>query len=548
MDSKLLYKSYRQAICGRHVNRMSRSKASDDNLTIKTRYVFWSIILAALFFRLFHTGNVSLWTDELATYWVSTAPTIGECIVRASMTQGQSPFYYILERFFLLILPHNEFSLRLLSLMASMLSIFFIYHLAKSIFGDTKTAHLSGLIFALHEIQIYYAQEARPYALGIMFVLLSQIYFMNLLKNDKTKDLVLYILFSIFVCYSHYLLAPLLIVQNIYYAYKYFNRNRSSGKSVSPAKWFISQALIGISILFLLFQLCGIFKNRPNWDWLKQLNFPEALELLGSMFDPFVIIILLVCFLIFWTSERIDILNALKRNKDQLFLLLSWLIVPFLFVYFASHILGVSFFDKRYLILSLIPFYLLLANFLCVFKSDILRITFPGTFLVIYLGLVLIPNYVMCGNFSWRIQHNWGDAITFIRKNFKSGDAILLRSGFVNENWIPPDNPVIDRYIKCPFYSFYWTRENVNLDVPIYNLTYTYGKKFDQYYEELFNKLEDYRRIWVIGVNTPNTNYLITSVSFLLEKKYGMRVLYEADFSGVYLCLISPNPFFDGLP
>ena len=509
---------------------------------IKPAYWLLIIFAFAVFFRVFNISHTSLWTDELATYWAATAPTVGETIDRVATTQGQSPLYFLLERFILDILPANEFSVRLLSLVASLISVYLMYSLGKLIFNDEKKALFASLLFAIHEVPIYYAQEARAYSLGIMFALLAQIYFLKLFKRKSSADFILYMVFSILTFYSHYIFASILIVQNLYYLYVVLGKKSKTHPSL--LKWYSSQVIIALTIPFLLFQLSGMFSNRAGWDWVKQMNVIEATVYFFSMFDLKILFMSAICFIIFYTHEAIDFKSALKDTDCERFLLLTWLIVPFLFVLLVSKTLGISLFDHRYMVMSLIPFYFIVSYLVHIFKSDVLRVALPGTFIVIYLGFVSIPNYMTYGHFSYRIQHNWRGSVSFVNKNYKTGDVILLRSGFVNENWIPAsENKIIQDYVKAPFRSFYW-KERAGLHKPtICNLTYTWEKDFYPYYDMLFDKVTCYDRIWVMGVNTPNTNYPVSKITSFLEKEFQFYKVYEANYSGVYLCLMSASPF-----
>ena len=103
-------------------------------MKIKSLLVILPVILAGLFFRIYEKAPSSLWTDEFATYWISSAHTPVECVTRASLTQGQSPFYYLLEWGVLKFSPHNEFSLRLISLITSLTSAGHISRLAPSLY------------------------------------------------------------------------------------------------------------------------------------------------------------------------------------------------------------------------------------------------------------------------------------------------------------------------------------------------------------------------------------------------------------------------------
>jgi len=515
---------------------------SQDYFGIKPKYCLVMIIMLAIFFRMFNISQTSLWTDELATYWSSTAPTVQETIDRVAATQGQSPLYFLIERAFIKSLPESEFSVRLLSLIASIISVYLMFHLGKQIFGDEKRALFASLVFAIHDVSIYYAQEARAYSLGIMFVLLSMIFFLRLFNSRSVINLILYMIFSMLTFYSHYVFASILLVQNA--CYLYILIRKKSDICPSPVKWYFSQIMIALTIPLLFFQLSGMFSNRVGWDWLKQMDLVNALGLFASMFDPKVLLIFAGCLIIFSIMEKPDFKQAFKGQMMQMVFLITWLLMPFIFVFLVSKALNISLFDKRYMVLSMIPFYFLITFVAHIFKSDILRVAFPGAYIVIYLGIVLIPNYVSYGHFSYRIPHNWRGAVTFVNKNYRAGDVILLRSGFVNENWIPmTDDKIVQDYVKCPFRSFYWKkRKGVPARPTIYSLTYTWEKDFYPYYDMIFDKALNYDRIWVMGVNTPNTNYPTSNISRFFEKDHGMDKLYEANFAGVYVCLLSSNP------
>ena len=524
------------------VSKNTITDESQDYFGIKPKYCLIMIILLSVFFRVFNISNTSLWTDELATYWASTAPTIHETIDRVAETQGQSPLYYLLERVCLENLPEGEFSVRFLSLFASIISVYLMFILGKQIFKDEHRALFASLVFAIHDTSVYYAQEARPYSLGIMFALLSMIFFLRLFSSRSAFNLLLYTVFSILTFYSHYVFASILIVQNLYYLYVAIFAESDCRPSI--IKWYSSQLVVALSIPLLLFQLSGMFSNREHWDWLLQLSLPDALGLFLSMFDPKVTLLFIGCFVVFFFIEKADFKSPFKGQMPQIVFLLTWLIVPFLFVFLVSKLLHISLFDKRYLVLSMIPFYFLLSFFAHVFKSDVLRVAFPGAYLVIYLGIVSIPNYMTYGHFSYRITHNWRGAINFVNKNYRPGDVILLRSGFVNENWIPStENKIVQDYVKCPFKSYYWKKKKgVPAHPTIYTLTYTWEKEFYPYYDLILSKTLKYDRIWVMGVNTPNTNYPVSNISRMLEKEYDFYKIYEANYAGVYLCLLSDNP------
>ncbi len=507
-------------------------------------FLLWGIFFLALFLRSYNFSGDSLWTDEIATYWVCTAPTAAETVQRAVQTQGQSPFYYLIERGMLSVLPHNEFGLRFLSLACSLVGLFLIYRLALMIFGDAKQAVIAGTLFAVNEFFIYYAQEARPYSMGLMFAMLSQIYFLRMLKDDKRLlNLALYVLSTVLTIYSHYIFAGIVLSQNLYLGWLKFV-SRTGETSLKKRYWFLSQALIGLSILLLLKQLEGMFMQRAGWNWLQILNPVDGFLLFIKIFNPSTLMLLGICFLIFLVFlpyEKQELAENFRGSgkKDTYLMLGIWLLTPYIFVCLTSYVLRISLFEPRYFVLALIPFTLIMSDLLCVFKTDILRIALPGAYLLIYLGMVSVPNCVFNRHFSKRISHDWRSAIRYINDNWRQGDMILVRAGFEKENWVPnTESPIIKDYSRSPFRTFYWKGPP---KAPIYTLTYTWEEEFYWYYDLLFEKVLDHKRTWIIGVNPPNTNYPVANITRLLEKEFYVTSVSVADFSGVYLALISSD-------
>ena len=554
--------------------------------TITKILIILSIILLGLFFRIFEKTPSSLWTDEFATYWISSAPSLAECTSRATPTQGQSPFYYILEWIVLKISPHTENSMRLISILASLISIYLIYEIALLFFATTNKpksteaphcettkdiqspnhptraiatvpngkisksqilslpAIFAALLFAFDTTQIYYAQEARPYALAIMFSLLSQLFFMKLLRKYSIDNMSLYIIFSALIIYTHYIFGTMLLVQNIWVLILLLRSKRKTDKSpITLAGWCTVQ-LILIGVLFpLMIHLVPIIRRSSKWTWLKSGGLIDSVAVFRTLFNLYIVVMFLILFILF-TIYKFDIRHTSRSlKKSNLYYLIIWFITPPLFAYSATQILNTSLLDSRYMLLSLIPFYLLAAYLLNSLKSQQAKFFLVSFILFAYLGGILLPSLKRNGRFSYRIPHDWRGAIAHLNKNLKPNDVIILRSGFVKENWLPETGkPIIHEYVKAPLNSFYFKpdiftkSENHTDSLNIYNMTYTKEREFYPYYDTIFDDCEKRPRVWIMGVNPPNTNYLVSQLPEILRNSH--KKYFEKDFSGVYLVLL----------
>src|SRR5262245_11446011 len=81
--------------------------------------------IVGLTFRLYGF-NRSLWLDEFGTLWVIEG-SFSQLMERVNAFQGQSPLYYLLVWFFVHLIGESEFTLRLLSLLLGVGTVYGIY-------------------------------------------------------------------------------------------------------------------------------------------------------------------------------------------------------------------------------------------------------------------------------------------------------------------------------------------------------------------------------------------------------------------------------------
>ena len=556
------------------------------NITIKTA-VGIILVLCGLFFRIHEKTISSLWTDEFATCWVAGADSPSEVIKRTTATQGQSPFYFLIVHFILKYAGKSEFSLRFLSLTASLVSVILIYELAAMIFSGNFTfswnnfltikkekkvqnekaaVSLAGifasLLFILDPVRIYYAQEARPYALATMFVLLSQLFFFKLLIPQKNKlqyafNLFFYILFSAGVCYSHYIFGLILAVQNVWIFILMLQGTadkKISNKTVFTkiSLWIILQAAVILMMLPLFFQIAGLAGNSRKWTWLKDGSFSDMLHTFLQLFDLRFILIFSFIYLLLFAYDfaenykhHIKQILSFKISNIFVFIIL-WITLPVIILYFAGKVLHTSFISERYLTLSLLGVYFAAAAALKFIDNSFIRIFLVSFLISAYIGGVLAPLYKKEHRFCHRIPHDWKNMTETLNYAVKPGDIIILRSGYIKENWVPAgNNELISDYVKAPLKSFYFRPaffpKNIKIDTPedffqIYNMTYSREFQFYPYYNKIFSECEKKNRVWILGVDPPNTNYKISQVPELLRNSH--QKIFEKNFSGVYLVLM----------
>jgi mannosyltransferase len=120
------------------------------------------IVLLSFFLRFHNLGAQSLWNDEGSSY-VQATRSFAEIADNAAR-DIHPPGYYWLLAVWRQVTGDSEFALRSLSAFASVLTVAFTYALGKRLF-NAPAGLIAALFVTLNTFSIYYAQEARMYAL-----------------------------------------------------------------------------------------------------------------------------------------------------------------------------------------------------------------------------------------------------------------------------------------------------------------------------------------------------------------------------------------------
>jgi len=131
--------------------------------------------------------NQSLWLDEATTALAAKMP-LADIFTKFLPGDFHPPLYYLLMKGWGSLFGLSEISLRTPSVIFGILTIYFIYLIAKKIF-DNKTARIASILAATSGLLIYYSQEARMYSLAAFLATL--LFYLFLEKK--------WVLFSIFL-------------------------------------------------------------------------------------------------------------------------------------------------------------------------------------------------------------------------------------------------------------------------------------------------------------------------------------------------------------
>lgn len=170
------------------------------------------LLLLAVGLRLYHLGAQSFWNDEGNAYVQATRP-LGELWDNAAR-DIHPPGYYALLAGWRLLAGESEVALRLLSTFASVLSVAFTYALGKRLFASGAGLAAAAIV-ALSSFSIYYAQEARMYALLALWAAAGMWAFLGFVRQPGWRWGLALALFNTAGLWTQYAYAFVMIAQGV---------------------------------------------------------------------------------------------------------------------------------------------------------------------------------------------------------------------------------------------------------------------------------------------------------------------------------------------
>lgn len=235
---------------------------------IKNQFYIFIAPMALVFInfilKIRNVSHPSLAKDEPFSVYYSQFDI--STIISELILGNNPPLYEVFLHFWTSIFGISEISVRFPSVVFSSLAVYFIYQICRKFFS-IKVAVLAALLFTLSNYQMYYAHEARVYSLFMFLTVVSMYHYLRLLTLERSKtDLIIYVIVSILLLYSHFFSCFILLLQVGILIVLYRKRK---GELLKFAKYF------GIILLFYL-PYIGIlitrFLDSSGGTWVQPVE------------------------------------------------------------------------------------------------------------------------------------------------------------------------------------------------------------------------------------------------------------------------------------
>ena len=401
---------------------------------IRTRKAILLLLLVVALgslLRIYGLGAECIWADEAHSVAVSSRTLT--LTIKGAITGNHTPLYFVILNFWMGLFGTSEAAVRALSAIVGILSILTIYRIGCALF-NSKVGLISSFLSAISLFHIHFAQEARPYSLLMFLSLVSFLFFIQILKQDRKWHYLGYLLTSALMVNTH-LFGLLIIAAQIFFLLLFWAR-------YSPQRFkllTVQEAAI-IAVLPTVVLLGGQFMSMVREGfWIGEPSLGSISRTLATFAgggDILLPIYLCLAVIAPFSVRRMEVkwmlrkplesLKSVSRNirleaLHEILLLVTWLFLPIVLVFIVSKLI-IPIYVNRYLIEVSPALYLLVAKGLSNLKAK--KVIYPVLLIIVLLAVPNLANY-----YTHYQKQQWNKAAELIELNTQENDVIIIPHG-----------------------------------------------------------------------------------------------------------------------
>ena len=367
------------------------------------------ICAAYIAFRFWGMTDSCLWFDEIFSVqaaehsWDAIIPFVAKDLIHP-------PLFYVLLKLWIPLGGESVFWLRRLPVIFSILALFPFWMLCRELKLKPAAAIVAMSLFAVNGTLIKYAQEVRMYSLLLCFSLFSIWLFSRFYFRGKNFWLLTIV--NILLVYTHYFgwlviiaeVVAILIAQRI--------------------KILRILLMFGVTVAAFFPWIYAIIRFaepgpgvEQNIGWIARPGFAGIFEFAFDVIEPFYyqqssadpssIFVIAIPLLLLIAAAKIIYLIDYKNaeEKDAIYLMSVFSVVPLVIAFVASWLLPVSVWGSRHVIVVFEPMIIIIAIFITSIGIKPLRLAFIASiYLLITVAFVVQmrtekPQFIWC---AWK--------------------------------------------------------------------------------------------------------------------------------------------------
>lgn len=340
--------------------------------------VLIAILALAAFLRFYDLGEESLWVDELASLSFASPKDATGVVDFVRSDDVHPPLYYLVLHYTLKLFGESEAAIRLPSAVAGILTVGVAYLLGRRIYSNAEGLTVA-LVMAVSWWPVTYSQEARNYAMLLLFATLSSFFWWGCWRGLRERfrrrlpwEAVGYIVSATACSYSHYFGLLLVALQGFALLtlalFLDVSGRRASGRSVPTALWVLL-LYVPVALAYLPWA-SSLLQHSGGEAWFGRPGTSSLEWFITEVFGRSVLLTILCTVLLALGAQRAlsrgrgSFSTGLDSSLDRLLpggLLIAWFAVPVLLTFVISWVWTPLFYPRN-LIICLPAAYLLLSR------------------------------------------------------------------------------------------------------------------------------------------------------------------------------------------
>ena len=281
------------------------------------------IAVAACASRLAQLDFQSYWYDELFSAHFSNPAHSLSTVVELTVADVHPPLFQVLMWLSYQACGYTEWAGRLPSAMAGIIAIAAIFLLGRELFGRTVGVY-AALFATLNFYLLYYAQEARSFALLYCLSTVSFLFFVRVLHGHSGWNVAAYVVATLMLLYTHYFGFLMLVVQAL--CMIVFVVAQGSLNQRLKAHAAVAGGLLLLGVLPLLPVVLGHAAIDQFWIWQPPPNFIVS-YFAGYFASPVLVIFIFLLILIAVIGSAFR--RPWQQQQIGVLMLLIWVVVGY---------------------------------------------------------------------------------------------------------------------------------------------------------------------------------------------------------------------------
>lgn len=491
------------------------------------------IMLLGTLLRFINLASNSYWMDELFTVnQVLHNPHLPRLVQSVLRGESGPPLYQICLFFHIRLFgySHSEQVVRGLSAAFGVLTILFFYFLAAHLFNKRRGL-ICALFLTVAYLPIYYAQEARPYALLVCLTVLSNWFFLRIFfpkdRNQQQKfvwdkaNILIYFFATLFLLLTHYYGLLILLFQILFIGVMVWIRYLPFKRVL---KWLVFYTLLGIVYWFLWGHNLFAQYDKYSFCWIRKPRFGLIISFVTIVLTPnlggwhgqnliwlgLLFISLPSCFIKVFRARSSTYLSNKRAALSPAFSYL-WLFLPYMVAYGQSMWGKASILPGNLIIVSPALFLALLISgeiIIWLFLKKIRRYSFQKVYLKLsFFIAVFIALLIFLGKTSG-----------YYRQPIKEDFRGVVKAIIEESPQLYPEPLIfcVSSFVGNGF-NYYFTRAHSSLEILTVLNDSNYRDVLLRYREQL--ALHKYLVFISQGENQKTLDYLKTQARLMLRRE-----------------------------